>query len=129
MDDIRYEASTAKTFDEAVSSITKSLAEQNFGVLWKLNFKDKLSEKGITFDKNFMIFEVCNPQKAKEVLTKHLDIGYFLPCKLVVYEDENGVKIGTVKPQNLIGMLGHEDLEDIAAEVQKVMVTAINNAI
>jgi uncharacterized protein (DUF302 family) len=34
--------------------------------LWELNFKDKLQEKGLDFDKNFKILEVCNPVQAKE---------------------------------------------------------------
>lgn len=129
MDGIKYELNTNKPFDEAVTSIIKSLEEQKFGVLWKLNFKDKLKEKGIDFDSNFMILEVCNPHKAKEVLTSHLDVGYFLPCKIVVYEEANGVKIGMMNPETLIGMLGYDDLKNTAKEVQDIMVTAINNAV
>jgi len=129
MDGIKYELTTSKSFDEAVTSITKSLEEQKFGVLWKLNFKDKLKEKGIDFDSNFMILEVCNPHKAKEVLTSHIDVGYFLPCKVVVYEEAGSVKIGMMNPETLIGMLGYEDLKNTAKEVQDIMVTAINNAV
>lgn len=128
MDNIKYEVETNKSFEDALESIVKSLEEQKFGVLWKLNFKDKLKEKGIDFANNFMILEVCNPHKAKEVLIKHLDVGYFLPCKLVVYEENGTVKIGMISPDKLIGLLNHEDLEDTAKEVQNIMVTAINNA-
>lgn len=129
MDSIKYEVTTSKTFDEAVTSIIKSLEEQKFGVLWKLNFKDKLEEKGIDFESNFMILEVCNPYKAKEVLTRHIDVGYFLPCKVAVYEESGTVKIGMMNPEMLIGMLEYEDLKDTAKEVQNVIYTAINNAV
>jgi uncharacterized protein (DUF302 family) len=129
MDNIKYEVTTNQPFDEAVYSIIKSLEEQKFGVLWKLNFKDKLKEKGIDFDSNFMILEVCNPHKAKEVLTRHIDVGYFLPCKVAVYEEAGSVKIGMMNPEMLIGMLGYEDLKDTAREVQDIMITAINNAV
>lgn len=129
MDDIKYEMTTRKSFDEAVTSITKSLEEQKFGVLWELNFKDKLKEKGIDFNSNFMILEVCNPHKAKEVLTSHIDVGYFLPCKVVVYEDTGSVKIGMMNPETLIGMLGHEDLKNTAKEVRDIIMIAINNAV
>ncbi|MGF7060679.1 DUF302 domain-containing protein [Brassicibacter mesophilus] len=129
MENIKYEKTTSKTFEEAVSSIAKSLEEQKFGVLWKLNFKDKLHEKGVEFDKNFTILEVCNPHKAKEVLTKHIDVGYFLPCKIVVYEDSGSVKIGMMSPKTLIGLLGYDDLQDVSKDVEEIMITAINNAI
>ena len=127
-EDIKYEVVTSKSYNEAVESLVKSLEEQKFGVLWKLNFKDKLKEKGIEYDRNFMILEVCNPQKAKEVLSKHIDIGYFLPCKLVVYEEGSTVKIGMINPEMLIGLLKHTDMEGTAKEVQNILISAINNA-
>lgn len=128
VENIKYEVETNKSFEVALESVIKSLEEQKFGVLWKLNFKDKLKEKGIEFENNFMILEVCNPHKAKEVLSKHLDVGYFLPCKLVVYEENGAVKIGMISPDKLIGLLNHEDLVETAKEVQNIMLTAINNA-
>jgi len=128
MNNIKYEVITNKSFDEAVSSVIKNLEEQKFGVLWKLNFKDKLKEKEIDFESNFMILEVCNPQKAKEVLSKHIEAGYFLPCKVVVYEESGSVKIGMLNPQMLIGMFDFEDLTEIAKEIQNLMITAITNA-
>jgi uncharacterized protein (DUF302 family) len=67
--DIKYEVKINKSFDEAVESLKKSLSENKFGVLWELNFKDKLREKGLEFDTNFKILEVCNPVQAKEVLS------------------------------------------------------------
>lgn len=129
MDNLKYEVVTNKSFDEAVSSIIKSLEEKKFGVLWKLNFKEKLHEKNIVFDNNFMILEVCNPHKAKEVLSNYLDVGYFLPCKVVVYEDKGSIKIGMARPEILINMLGHEDLTHTAKEVEEILVKAINNAV
>ncbi|TAH74713.1 MAG: DUF302 domain-containing protein [Anaerolineaceae bacterium] len=126
--DIKYEVVTSKSFNEAVDSLVQSLEDHKFGVLWKLNFKDKLKEKGIEFDRNFMIFEVCNPHKANEVLSKHIDVGYFLPCKLVVYEEGSTIKIGMIKPDILIGLLNHTDMEDTAIEVQNILISAINNA-
>lgn len=129
MNNIKYERPTNKAFAEAVESVTKSLAEQNFGVLWKLNFQDKLREKGIEFDRDFMILEVCNPTQAAKVLSAHIDVGYFLPCKVVVYETQAGVVIGTTDAEMLIGMMGYEDLTPISAEVQRILRTAIDNAL
>ncbi len=127
--EIRYEKITKKSFDEALESITESLKERTFGVLWQLNFKDKMAEHGIDFPNNFMILEVCNPQKANEVLTKHIEMGYFLPCKVVVYEKDGTVRIGTARPEMLMGMAGYDDLGDVASEVEKILIEAINSAV
>ena len=124
----KYELKTNKTFDEAVESVVNALSELKFGVLWKLNFKDKLKEKGVDFDHNYIIMEVCNPHKAKEVLTQHLDVGYFLPCKVVVYESDEGIKMGFISPKKLIGMLGYDDLDHVSQEVEDTLKEAIDKA-
>lgn len=127
--DIKYEVVTAKPFNDTVDSLKKSLAENKFGVLWELNFKEKLKEKGLDFDSNFKILEVCNPVQAKEVLSRNIEVGYFLPCKLVVYEKEAAVYIGMLKPTELIQMLGNEELTIVAKDVEAVLRKAIDSSI
>lgn len=127
--DIIYEKSTTNTFEKAIENIKKELKERNFGVLWELNFKEKLSEHNIDFPNNFKILEVCNPQKANEVLSNHIEVGYFLPCKVVVYEKNGSVFIGTARPEKLIGMMGFNSLSDVAKEVESILIDAINAAV
>ena len=127
--DIRYEKSTKKSFNEAVESITNSLKERKFGVLWQMDVKEKMAEHEIDFKTYFMILEVCNPQTANEVLSAHIEVGYFLPCKVVVYEKDEEVFIGTAKPGMLIGMMGYEDLNHIAMGVENVLIEAIDAAV
>lgn len=126
--DVNYQVKTDKSFDIAIEDLKKSLSNNSFGVLWELNFKDKLKEKGLDFDKNFKVLEVCNPKQAKEVLDKHIEVGYFLPCKMVVYEDNNSVFIGMTKPTSLIGMMNDNELSNIALEVEKELKSAIDEA-
>lgn len=126
---IRYEKVTNKTFDEAIKSIKEELKKRNFGVLWEFNIKDKMDEHNIDFHNNFMILEVCNPYKANEVLSKHIEVGYFLPCKMVVYEKDGKVRIGAARPKALIGMFAYDDLDDVANEVEKIMIESIDEAV
>src|SRR5665648_702802 len=100
--DINYKVQTNKSFERTIEDLKESLSNHNFGVLWELNFKDKLKEKGLDFDKNFKILEVCNPNQAKKVLEENIEVGFFLPCKIVVYEDSGSVFIGMPKPTELI---------------------------
>lgn len=126
---IKYEKKTNESFDQALESIKRELKERKFGVLWELNFKDKLAEHDIDFPNNFKILEVCNPKQANEVLSKHIEVGYFLPCKMVVYENEGNVFIGTTRPELLIGMMGYDDLGNTASEVERVLIEAIDAAV
>lgn len=125
---INYEVKTEKNFEEALESLKESLGKHNFGVLWELNFKDKLQEKGLDFDRNFKILEVCNPKQAQEVLNKNIEVGYFLPCKMVVYEDKDSVIMGMVNPTAFIGMMDDAELSTIAIQVENSLKAAIDDA-
>lgn len=125
---ILYKVKTEKSFDEALDALKESLKKKQFGVLWELNFKDKLQEKGQDFDKNFKILEVCNPEKASQILNKYIEVGFFLPCKMVVYEDEGSVIIGMLNPTEMIQILDKEDLSEIALEVSESLIAAIEEA-
>lgn len=125
--DIQYKVTSGKRFDEALADLKTSLSKHNFGVLWELSFKDKLAEKGLEFNKNFTVLEVCNPKQAKEVLERNIEAGFFLPCKMLVYEDKDTVYIGMPKPTGLIQMID-ESLLSFAEGIEKTLKTAIEEA-
>ena len=126
--DLIYKVRSNKSFETATKDLKESLVNNHFGVLWELDFKDKLKEKGLDFAKNFKILEVCNPSQAKKVLEENIEVGCFLPCKMVIYEDDGAVFIGMPKPTGLIGMINDNKLIDIAREVEDALKSAIENA-
>ncbi|MGB3159998.1 MAG: DUF302 domain-containing protein [Carnobacterium sp.] len=126
---IVYEEKTNKSLNEAIQVLEEKLKENNFGVLWQLNFKDKLTEKGLDFEDDFVVLEVCNPKQAKEVLEKNSHIGYVLPCKMVVRTEKNQTYIGMTSPETLIGLFDELELKDIAKDVEKSLKKAIIDSI
>ncbi|MGO1453813.1 MAG: DUF302 domain-containing protein [Alkalibacterium gilvum] len=122
---IVYEKKTNKNLDEAINSLTEKLKENDFGVLWQVNFKDKLNEKGLDFEDNYVVLEVCNPKKAKEVLEKNIHVGYVLPCKMVVREENDQTYVGMTRPEALISLFGESDLNTMAKEVEETLKKSI----
>lgn len=122
---IVYEKKTNKNLDEAINSLTEKLKENDFGVLWQVNFKDKLNEKGLDFEDNYVVLEVCNPKKAKEVLEKNIHIGYVLSCKMVVREENDQTYVGMTRPEALISLFGESDLNTMAKEVEETLKKSI----
>ena len=116
---IVYEKTTEKNLNAAIKSLKDNLKENSFGVLWELNFKDKLEEKGLEFKDDFVVLEVCNPEQAKEVLEKNIHIGYVLPCKMVVRSENGKTYIGMTRPEALIGLFDSLELKDIAKNVEE----------
>ena len=124
-----YTVETKKSMDEAVKALEASLKEEQFGVLWDFDLTAKLQEKGLDFNTGYRVLEVCNPKEANRVLQEDKVVGYFLPCKIVVYEDEGKTKIGLPKPTTLIELANNEKLTEIATDVENRLIRSIDQAI
>jgi len=124
-----YTVVTDKNMENAIQSIEESLKEEKFGVLWKFDIKEKLQEKGLDFQKEFKVLEVCNPQEAFRVLNENEMAGYFLPCKIVVYEDSGKTKIGMPKPSALISLLNDEKMKQFARDIENRLISCIDKSI
>jgi len=127
--DIIYEKSTDKNLNKAIESLENNLKENGFGILWQLNFKEKLKEKGLEFKDDFVVLEVCNPKQAKEVMEKNIHIGYVLPCKMVVRRENNKTYIGMTSPEMLIGLFENTELKEVAKKVEKSLRNSIESSI
>lgn len=127
--DIVYEKRTDKSLEEAIQSLEEHLKENSFGILWQLNFKDKLAEKGLELKDDFVVLEVCNPKQAKEVLERNIHVGYVLPCKMVVRTEGTQTYMGMTSPEKLIGLFDESELTEIAKSVEMVLKKAITSSI
>ncbi|MCM3690169.1 DUF302 domain-containing protein [Neobacillus niacini] len=124
-----YTVITNKTIDEAIHNLEESLKQEKFGVLWMFDIKEKLQEKGLEFSKEFKVLEVCNPDEAQRVLNQNEMAGYFLPCKIVVYEHEGKTKIGMSKPTALFSLLNDEKMKLFAKDIEDRLINVLNNSI
>ncbi|MET3683703.1 uncharacterized protein (DUF302 family) [Alkalibacillus flavidus] len=124
-----YTVTTNKSVEDVVNDLAASLKNVQFGVLWDFDVKETLHNKGFDdFNQTFRILEVCNPKAARDVLSMEEKVSYFLPCKVVVYESEGQTKIGMPKPTVLMNHIDSKDVKDFAADIEKTMIQAINEA-
>ncbi|GGD48423.1 DUF302 domain-containing protein [Paenibacillus nasutitermitis] len=124
-----FTVETAATPEQAIADLTESLKVEGFGVLWELDMRGKLAEKGVEFDRDYYIIEVCNPAEAKRVLTENPLVGYFLPCKMAIYEENGKTKMGMPKPTVLMGNIESKALMEIASNIEKRLIACIENAV
>ncbi|SRR5690625_2729804 len=124
-----YTVETDKTMEKAIQSVEENLKHEQFGVLWQFDIQKTLQNKGLEFDDPFVVLEVCNPNEAQNILSKNKMVGYFLPCKVVVYEEEGKTKIGMPKPTELIQMVKDEELMETARSVEARIIKAINQSV
>lgn len=124
-----YTVESDKTIEEAVRALEANLKEEKFGILWQFDIKETLNNKGIDFDQPYLVLEVCNPKEAANLLTQNQLVGYFLPCKIVLYEDAGKTKIGMPKPTALIDLVEEEALVSLAKEIEDKLISAIDKSI
>jgi len=127
--DFGYTVTTDKSVDEAVQGLAEALKSRKFGVLWDFDLTAKLREKEQPFAQPYRVLEVCNPFHAQRVISQDLTVGYFLPCKIVVYEGEDGTtQIGLPRPTKLMEVIGNPALDEVAKEVEDALIGAIDEA-
>ena len=124
-----YAAQTDQSVPEAVDAVKKSLKEHGFGTLWEMNVPAKLQEKGVDYHQEAVILEVCNPKQAKRALEANLQAIYFLPCKVVVYDDAGRTTVGMMLPSLMMEALQDPNLKAFIHEVGDALHKSIDLAV
>lgn len=116
------------TVDEVAQRLTAAAAARKFGVLATHDLKDKMNAKGVAFDRQCRVLEVCNPAQAKQVLEANMSISTALPCRISVYEEGGKVKVATLLPTAVLALFGNPELQSVAREVEQAVVQIIDDA-
>jgi len=112
-----YIVDTEKTFKQASSDLELEVVNLGFGVLHVHDLGQTLRSKGIDFEENCKVFEVCSPKQAARVLSIDMRLNMALPCRIFVYTEQGSTKIGLIKPAQMLASLSnaflYRDLGDI----------------
>ena len=79
-----YEREAKGTVEEVVARLEEAVKANKFGVLGVINLKEKMEAKGVSFGRECVIVEACNPMQAKKVLEADMTISTALPCRVSV---------------------------------------------
>ena len=100
--------------------LESAVNRHDFGVLHVHDLGTTLRSKGISFDEQCKVFEVCNPGQAAKVLSTDMRLNMALPCRISVFTENGKVKIGLVKPVQMLSALSQdESLVQVAKEVEE----------
>ena len=125
---LTHTVKTQKNVDDAVSDLSTELKEIGFGVLETLDFKKILVDKGLEFEDNYRLMEVCNPKLAKQVLETNPDLGLLLPCTIAVYQKDNENYISLARPTSLLSMASENNLKFSGEEIEDNLIKVIEKA-
>lgn len=124
-----YFASTHKSFNKACKDLEDSIQHHGYGLLHSYDFNKIFKEKGVDFNEDCRIFEVCNPSQAKRVMDHDMKLNMALPCRISVYTEDEEVKIGMVSPLKMLNVLSRDEIAlEVAREVDATLRKVIDEA-
>ncbi len=123
-----YRIHSKKNLAEVARGLEAAAQKHKFGILCVHDLRAKLHEKGVEFDRDCQVFEVCNPQQAKKVLDANAEISTALPCRISVYGEGDGVTLATLRPTSLLEMFQTPGLRGVAEEVEETILKMMQEA-
>lgn len=121
-------ATTDLPFADAVSRVREELAREGFGVLCEIDVQATLKQK-LDVDRDpYVILGACNPRLAHQALDAEPELGTLLPCNVVVYEQDGQTHLAAVDAQQMLSIVGNEELTPIATDVRARLGAVIERA-
>ena len=124
-----YIVQTSKSFDQASADLAAAVARHGFGVLHVHDLGTTLRSKGIAFEENCKVFEVCNPAQAAKVMATDMRLNMALPCRISVFTEKGKTSIGLIKPEQMLSALSQDPaLAAVAREVEAATIKMVDEA-
>ena len=124
-----YIVETGKSFDQASADLEAAVKRHDFGVLHVHDLGSTLRSKGIAFDEQCKVFEVCNPGQAAKVLAADMRLNMALPCRISVFTEKGQTKIGLITPVKMLSALSQDPaLVQVAREVEEKTIQMVDEA-
>ena len=124
-----YIAETEKSFDQAAADLESAVTRHGFGVLHVHDLGTTLRSKGIAFEEECKVFEVCNPGHAAKVLAADMRLNMALPCRISVYTEKGRTWIGLIRPVQMLSSLSQDAaLLQVAKEAEEKTIQMVEDS-
>jgi uncharacterized protein (DUF302 family) len=123
-----YKIDSKKQLAEIGRDLEVAAQKHKFGVLAVHELKAKMQEKGVEYEGECLIYEVCNPHQAKKVLESNLELSTALSCRISVYRTGTGYRLATIRPTSLVELFHADGLRPVAEEVERTVLTIMQEA-
>ncbi len=110
-----------RDFSDVVQATRAALADEGFGVLTEIDVQATMKAKLDVDREEYLILGACNPPLAHKALEAEPELGVLLPCNVVVYRTGGRTRVSAVAAEQMLGMVGNEELGPVATEVAQRM--------
>ncbi len=114
------------SFEDTVVKTKEELQKEGFGILTEIDVKATMKKKlDLDYD-NYIILGACNPVLANKAIKAEKDIGLFLPCNVIVYEESGKVFVSAILPVTMMRMIANPILDDVAKTAEEKLKRVID---
>ena len=118
---------TELPFEEAVERVRAELKAEGFGVPAEINVQALLREKIGADREPYLILGACNPSLADQALEAEPELGVLLPCNVIVYERDGQTHVAAVDPEQMLSIVGNDQLGSTATEVRRRLLGVVES--
>ena len=126
--DVGYGRTTDLAFDDAVARIEKTLADEGFGVLSRIDVKATMKKKIDVEMPNYLILGSCNPNMAHKALSADGEVGLMLPCNVVVRDVEGRTRIEAINAELFSTIFAASEIAEVGKQVNEMLRRAVDRA-
>ena len=107
-------------FPEARSKVIEALKQEGFGVITQIDLQSTFKSKLDVQVRPYEILGACNPDYAYKALQSDSKLGVFLPCNVLVEENEQGeIEVSAIDPQAAMATAENPEIGIFAQEIRQ----------
>jgi uncharacterized protein (DUF302 family) len=119
---------TQLAVQEATDRIEREAANHGFRILKTHNVSETLRDKGFE-SSEYRIVEICNAKYTSQALAADPMVGLWMPCPIIVFEQNGGTHVATVKTTLIAGFFPDVELGPFAADVERIVRDIVDAAL
>jgi uncharacterized protein (DUF302 family) len=96
MTEMAYVRRSNASFADTVEAVQLAAENQGWTVLTVHDLKRRFLNKGFDWSSGLSIVETCNSKYATEMVAANPRLALYLPCRIVVREDRDGVEVSVI---------------------------------
>src|SRR3569832_2062771 len=115
-----FHVRVAGSFDQVVAKVGEALTKEGFGILSDIDVQATLKKKLNVERRPYRILGACNPPLAHRALEADADICPWLPCNVVVREEDDcGATVAFMDPAAVLGLVNRAEVTQLGMEVRE----------
>lgn len=123
----KFKKESGLSFEDTILRTKEVLSKEGFGILTEIDVRATLKTKlGVEYG-NYIILGVCNPSLAHQALLAEKEVGLFMPCNVIIYEEDSKNFVSAMMPTVALQAISNPIIEEIAKQAEEKLKKVVDN--